>query len=313
MIQIDEQFKKITEQLIRNSRQQQAVNPDCVFQPANISNRVLVEQIISKLVLPGSRITGYENLLDLFERARKGESCILLLEHYSNFDIPCFFYLAQNYDQGTEVLDSIVAMAGAKLNEESRFVLAFTEAYTRLVIYPARSLAALEGTPKYDEARNWSRSINRSALREMIRLKNSGHMVLLFPAGTRYRPGQPQTKEILLETDSYIKGFDHMVMVGIAGNTLRVNPSGTMDQDIPGTDVMVYNASPVTSTREFRAAARQEIPEGGDEAKRAVTKAIEKEFEKLHLQAEETRVGALRGLAEKGVQPTSIEFPGGRP
>ncbi|SIP86929.1 glycerol-3-phosphate O-acyltransferase [Alkalispirochaeta americana] len=308
MIHIDEQFKQITEQLIRNSRQQQTVNPECVFQPANIPNRVLVEKIISKLVLPGSRITGYEHLQELFHHAQKGESCILLLEHYSNFDIPCFFYLAQNYDQGQEVLDSIVAMAGAKLNEESRFVLAFTEAYTRIVIYPARSLAALEGTPEYDDARAWSRSINRSALREMIRLKNSGHMVLLFPGGTRYRPGQPETKQILLETDSYIKGFDHMVMVGIAGNTLRVNPSGTMEQDTPGTDVMVYNVSPVTSTKEFRAKARQNFPEGGDEAKRAVTGAIEKEFERLHLQAEQTRQVALKGLAEKGVQPTSIDL-----
>jgi glycerol-3-phosphate O-acyltransferase len=310
MIHIDEQFRKVTEQLIRNSQQEQAVESDRVFQPANLESRALVEQIIAKLVLPGSRIEGYENLRELYHRAQRGESCIMLLEHYSNFDIPCLFYLAKQYEEGKEITDSIVAMAGTKLNEESRFVLAFTEAYTRIVIFPARMLTALEGKPEYDEARARSRIINRSALREMIRVKYTGHMVLLFPAGTRYRPGKPETRTLLLDTDSYLKGFEHMVMVGIAGNTLHVDEKGNMEKDTPGTDVMVYNVGPVTDSRTFRAKARAGAVDT-DEAKRAVAAAVEREFDARHAEAEAIRAGILEELAKKGIVPTDLELPPG--
>lgn len=309
MIHIDQQFQQVTEQLIRISHQEQSVDQDRVFQPANMESRSLVELIVAKLVLPGSRIEGYDNLRELFHLTQRGSSCILLLEHYSNFDIPCLFYLAQQYEEGKAITDSIVAMAGTKLNEESRFVLAFTEAYTRVVIYPARMLAALEGTPEYTEARARSRTINRSALREMIRLKNTGHIILLFPAGTRYRPGKPETRTPLLETDSYIKGFDYLATVGIAGNTLQVDQSGNMEKDRPGTDVMVYNVGPVTPTREFRENARQATPDGGDEAKRAVAQAVADAFERSHAKAEAIRTGILEELAKKGVKPTSFEIP----
>ena len=308
MQHIDELFRQITDQLIRNSRQGQSVDRESVFQPANAANRVLVDKIIEQLVLPGSTIDGYEHLRELYERSQRGESCLILMEHYSNFDIPCLFRLADTYDGGREVTDSIVAMAGTKLNEESRFVLAFTEAYTRIVIYPARLLASLEGSDRFEEERTRSRIINRSALREMIRMKHSGHMVLLFPAGTRYRPGKPDTKHVLLEVDSYIKGFDHLVFVGIAGNTLEVDPAGEMDKDIPATDVMVYSVSEVTDAGSFRSAARAAVPEGGEAAKRAVASAVESKFDELHAQAESVRAGKLKDLADRGVAPESLDI-----
>lgn len=307
MQHIDELFRQITDELIRNSRQDQSVDRDRVFQPANPANRVLVDQIIEKLVLPGSTIDGYEHLEELYRRSQQGESCLILMEHYSNFDIPSLFYLADQQAHGRAVTDSIVAMAGTKLNEESRFVLAFTEAYTRIVIYPARLLASMEGSDRFEEERARSRAINRNALREMIRMKHNGHMVLLFPAGTRYRPGKPETKNVLLEVDSYIKGFDHLVFVGIAGNTLAVDPAGDMDKDIPGTDVMVYSVSKVTDALAFRSGARHTVPEGGEAAKRAVCRAVETRFEELHARAETIRAGVLEKLAAKGVTPTSFD------
>lgn len=308
MIRIDEQFQKITEELIRNSQEQQSVVRDHVFQPANRKNRVLVEKIVSALMLPGSTITGYENLAHLHKLSQEGHSCLMLVEHYSNFDLPCLFCLAGAESGGAEITDSIVAMAGAKLNEESRFILAFTEAYTRIVIYPARTLAALEETPEYPAARARSREINRSALREMIRMKNSGHIILLFPAGTRYRPGKPETKTVLLETDSYIKGFDYLVTTGIAGNTLRVDQSGNMEKDVPATDVMVYSVGPVTSTADFRAEARRGAGESMEETKRAVAKAVEREFAERHAEAEQVRETVLEDLARHGVAPASLEM-----
>lgn len=308
MQHIDELFSKITDQLIRNSRQDQAVDSERVFQPANDANRVLVDQIIAQLVLPGSTIDGYENLRELYRRSQRGNSCLILMEHYSNFDIPCLFYLADQQEEGHSVTDAIVAMAGTKLNEESRFILAFTEAYTRIVIYPARLLAALEGSERYEHERMRSRIINRSALREMIRMKHSGHMVLLFPAGTRFRPGKPETRQALPEVDSYIKGFDHLVFIGIAGNTLEVS-TDNMEKDTPGTDVMVYSVSEVTNAGAFRTAARAGVSDDGMEAgKRAVAAAVEQRFAELHEQAEGIRSAALEKLAEQGVEPRSLNI-----
>lgn len=305
MIRIADTFRRVTEQLMRNSREQQAVDESRVFQPANMANRPLVEEIIGALLLPGSTIDGFDNLRQLYLLAQEGKSCILLVEHYSNFDIPCLFYLGKEHENGEEIMNSIVAMAGTKLNEASKFVLAFTEAYTRIVIYPARLLASLEGTPDFETEKNRSRTINRSALREMVRVKHSGQMILLFPAGTRYRPGKPETKSILKEVDSYIKGFDHMVFVGIAGNTLEVD-ARDMEHDIPHTDVVVYSVSDVTNCSDFRGTARGDRQ--GEEAKQAVASAVRGRFDELHERAATLRTQAIASLHEKGIDPQSIDI-----
>lgn len=303
MIQINEFFGQITDKLVANSTQSQDVHSKGVFQPANMKNRQLVETIVEKLVLPGSSIQGFEHLTDLYDRALAGKSCLLMLEHYSNFDIPCFFYLAKQHERGEELTNAIVAMAGHKLNAESRFVLAFTEAYTRIVIYPARTLKSLEGSPRYDEELRISREINRNALREMIRVKHSGQMVLVFPAGTRYRPGKPESRRVLREMDGYIKGFDYVVFVGIAGNTLEVNPHGDMAQDLAKQDVMTYVVSAPRDCRVFRDTARLGCPDGGEEAKQAVADAIERALEDLHQTAEACRKPIIEALVAEGLRP----------
>jgi len=305
MIRIADTFRRVTEQLMKNSREQQSVDRSRVFQPANMANRPLVEEIIGALLLPGSAIDGFDNLRQLHSLAQEGKSCLLLVEHYSNFDIPCLFYLGKDHENGEEIMNSIVAMAGTKLNEDSKFVLAFTEAYTRIVIYPARLLASLEGTPRYEEEKIRSRTINRSALLEMVRLKHSGRMILLFPAGTRYRPGKPESKSILKEVDPYIKGFDHLVFIGIAGNTLEVD-ARDMEHDVPHTDAVVYSVSEVTSCSEFRSGARAGLQ--GDEAKQAVATAVRGRFEEMHERAVTLRSSAIAALHEKGVDPQSIDI-----
>lgn len=302
MTSIDRLFREVTEQLLSNSRERQEIETDHVYQPANVKNRALVDQIIERLVLPGSRIAGLEHLQELFQLSQAGQSCLLLCEHYSNFDIPALFYLAEQQPQGKALTESVIAMAGTKLNEESRFVLAFTEAYTRVVIYPARMLQALEGTDRYEAERARSRVINRAALREMIRRKHSGHIILLFPAGTRYRPGKPDSKQILLEVDSYMKGFDHVVFVGIAGNTLEV--TATMDKDVPRLDAVVYQCSPVCSSAEFRLQHRTATePEA---AKQQVADAVRARFEELHRQAAQQREAILAELETKGIRPQAM-------
>lgn len=295
MVHINQAFSAITEQLVSNSRQSQSVADDRLYQPANMENRRLIEKIMDKLVLPKSTILGFENMRELYDRSQKGESCLILSEHYSNFDIPALFYLAKEFEHGSEIMDSVVAMAGLKLNEESRFVLAFTEAYSRIVIYPARSLEELSDQHEYEAELRRGRQINRSALREMIRMKHSGHMILLFPAGTRFRPSKPDSKRILSQVDSYIRAFDHMVFVGIAGNTLEVHPSGGMSDDIPKQDVMVYNVSPVNACDDFRRSVRTNADQGGEAFKRVVADAVGARFDQLHQEAEAVRQERLSG------------------
>ena len=40
-------------------------------------------------------------------------------------------------------------MSGMKLNEENPYVSAFAEAYSRIIIYPSRSLAAIKDPEVY--------------------------------------------------------------------------------------------------------------------------------------------------------------------
>jgi glycerol-3-phosphate O-acyltransferase len=171
-----------------------------------------------------------------------------------------------------------------KLNEESRFVLAFTEAYSRIVIYPQRSLDNLDDP----EEERRARAFNHRAVREMVRCKNEGKLVLMFPTGTRYRPQNPDTKRVLNAVDSYMKSFDYVVFVGIAGNVLLVNPSGEMKEDYPVQDVVVFTVSPPVDSREFRKRYRAAAADGED-PKRAVARGVEAELARMHVEAEEVR------------------------
>ncbi len=98
------------------------------------------------------------------------------------------------------------------------------------------------------------------------------------------------------------------MFVGIAGNTLEVSPSDSMDKDTPATDVVVYKVSEVTDASAFRLKAREAQPEGGEAAKRAVGDAVEARFDELHAQAEEIRKAAIDRLTDKGVEPHSLNI-----
>jgi glycerol-3-phosphate O-acyltransferase len=298
---ITEFMQKYGEELVRNSRERQDVDPNAVFQPANLKNRPIIEKILEALQLPGSKMLHFDRLKELYDRSQQGESCLILSEHYSNFDIPNLFYLAHQYgEEGDKVINSIIPMAGRKLNAESRFVLAFTEAYTRIVIYPSRDLQKMEGAREYEEERKLSRAINRSALREMIRAKHAGHPILVFPAGTRYRPGVPESKQGLPEIDSYIKSFDQMLLIGIAGNVLQVDPTGNMEADIPKQDVVIYTMGEIIDCKRFREEARREggfdEKASGPEAKQQVVGRVMQELDELHEEAEAERERCLAAL-----------------
>jgi len=276
-------------EMVKNSRHPDTITPENVYQKGNEANRRIVENLVAGTIHPKSHFANAEAMEKLAELTAQGKSCLILSEHYSNFDIPSIFYLLQQASKkAAEVADRIVAIASLKLNITSDFVLAFAESFSRVVVYPSRSLEALAGTDTYDAEKTYSREINRAALKQMIRLKYDGHIILVFPAGTRYRPGKPDTKRVLKEVDSYLKSFDYMVFVGSAGNILVPNPTEKMELDEVHTDVLVHCASDVIECSEFRRAAREAAPPDSD-LKQAAADAVSVALNELHAKAEAER------------------------
>lgn len=289
MISIPGRYGSIIQKMMANSQKQHVITEDNVWQEGNAVNRKLFWGIVEDLMLPGSSIQGFENLVELHRRAQAGESCLVLCEHYSNFDLPCMVNLIEKAGpEGQAIADSLVAIAGFKLNEESPVVLAFTEAFSRIVIYPSRSIEALPDGPEKEEELKVARKINLASMKALSQAKSTGKIVLLFPAGTRYRPGRPETKKAVKEVDSYLKTFDHIVFMSINGNTLHVTSTGDMIDDEAQNDVVLYGVSPVTNCKEFRTQAQAECPEGQDPKQYTVDQVMAR-LDALHEQYEPVR------------------------
>jgi len=294
MSSIIDMFPAIADKLRHGSRQSEIVSPENVYQVANLENRQLAAQVIKLFLLPGSTFVNLEAFLKFGELSRQGKSCLILMEHYSNFDIPNFYYLLENTSEAAkQVANQVISMAGFKLNEESQFSRAFTEAYSRIVIYPPRTLNQLRDKtdPESIEEIKRARAINMAALHHMVRQKHAGNIILVFPAGTRYRPGEEDTKRGLREMDSYIKSFDHILLIGIAGNTMPVNLNGSsMSEDTPVKDVIVFQASDIIDAHAFR----KSVPvKENEDPKQAVADAVMQNLAELHLKAELVRAKIL--------------------
>jgi hypothetical protein len=282
-------YKGIIDEMVRNSQGAPVVTDKNVYQEGNPANKPLMRRIIADLLLPGSRIDGFEHLVELHALARRKKFCLVLMEHYSNFDLPNFSELLENRgDEGKAIADALVAVAGVKLNEESRLVLAFTEIYTRVVIYPSRSVHGIKDKGKRREAETRRARINIAALKALMSLRRQGRLVLVFPSGTRYRPWDPSTGRGLREIDTYLKYYSNMVLVAINGNTLLPNPNNNMDEDYPVKDVVRCTVSPVLRCSEFRKEALRARPDD-DDAKQVVADHVMAALAALHAGAEKAR------------------------
>ena len=284
-------YKDIIDEMVRNSQGVPEVTDKNVYQEGNPANKPLMRRIIADLLLPGSHIDEIEHLVELHAFARRKKFCLVLMEHYSNFDLPNFYELLETSgDEGKEIADAIVSVAGVKLNEASRLVLAFTEVFTRVVIFPSRTVHGIKDRRKRREAETRRARINIAALKTLMTLRREGRLVLVFPTGTRYRPWDPSTGRGLKEIDTYIKYYSHMVLVAINGNTLLPNPNGNMDEDYPVKDVVRYTVSPVLKCSEFRKEALRARPDE-DDTKQVVADRVMAALAALHAGAETGRTG----------------------
>ncbi|MDR0527087.1 MAG: 1-acyl-sn-glycerol-3-phosphate acyltransferase [Spirochaetaceae bacterium] len=262
------------------------ITPENVYQPGELAVRPFLDQIVEELALNGSGISGAENLVALLEKARGGASCLVLPEHYSNTDLPCIsYFLRKHSTAGAEVAEALVAIAGMKLNEQNPQVAAFASAFSRIVICPSRYLELYNGE-KDPEERLRVIKINRASMHALDELKRQGKLILVFPAGTRYRPWDPGSKRGVREIDSYIKSFDYMCLISVNGELLKIR-EGDMIDDYVNNDVVRLTASPVLSCAEFRANAK--LNASGADRKQAVVDAIMAKLDEMHNAAEAER------------------------
>jgi len=282
-------FREQIKIALSKSKVATVVTEENVYQEGNPEILPLLDQMVESLILPGSGLDGLENLEELYAKAEAGKSCLLMVEHYSNLDLSIVSTLVRKAGgRGKDIGDSIIAMAGMKLNEDNPIVAAFAGAYTRIVIYPSRSLQHLNPENEKDKAEIVrSTAINRAAMKALVRQKYKGKLILVFPSGTRYRPWDPETKKGIREIDGYVRSFDYMCFIALNGEILHVQKTDMLN-DAVSKDVVRVTAGPVISCNEFREKARATVPEDADK-KQAVADEIMKELEKMHLAAEEKR------------------------
>ena len=245
--------------------------------------RSILESAVQKLLLDGSKLYPEAHIIEFLNAIKAGKKGIILSEHYSNLDLPIFLYLMeQTGAAGEDLAHRSIAMAGMKLTEEDPLIAALTEGYERIVIYPSRTLAGITDPVQLEEEKKRSRSINIASMRTLEEVRKEGKAVIVYPAGTRYRPGKPETKRGVREIDSYIRTSDVMLLVSINGNCLRISddPSNMLG-DIVCQDKVVMEISPVIDCTEFRERAKQRCHEG-DDKKQAVVDLVMEELEIMH-------------------------------
>lgn len=295
-IMLKDKFGSVFAEMQKMSHAAAKIDETKVYEEANMQLRPYMWKLLDEAFNSESGLGNLENYKDFYENVvKQGKSGLILMEHYTNLDLPGILYLLekQGEDWAKDLSSRIVAVAGMKLNEADAGVRAFTEGFTRVVIYPTRSLNAVEGKEISEEEKiaeeQKARKINFAAMRAMDGCKKRGQVILVFPSGTRYRLGKPETKRGLREIDSYLRLFDKMILVSINGNCLRINPDNPDDMlaDILEPGKCVFTASPVIDCKEFRNNILDNLPEGVEDPKQKTVDAVMEYLEKQH-----TEVGA---------------------
>lgn len=289
-ISIREKYGDILKQLAQVSVAADKINETNVYQKANPQTRKFIDVLVGDHLAEGSRLENKENWHTFFDAVKAGKSGLILMEHYSNADLPALCWLLEHDlgEEGKELSSRIVAIAGMKLNEADPGVKAFAESFSRVVIYPTRSLIQTEEKAQTEEEKlneeKKARTINLAAMRAMDKCKRDGEVILVFPSGTRYRPGHPETKRGLREIDSYLRMFDVMVLVTINGQILSIDPDNPDDMLADKLDraVQVFAASPVLSCKQYRKDYLASLPADHPDPKQAMIDHVMEQFDVQH-------------------------------
>ncbi len=294
---IREAYGEFFKSLAGNSVAAAKIDSTNVYQKANEKNRVMMDRLVAENLLPESHLGNMENFEDFYNQVKEGKSGLLLLEHFSNTDLPSFIYMLENCSDGKlkDLASRVVAIAGMKLNESDSVVRAFAESFTRVVIYPTRSLTKNEEKAQSEEEKKEeeqkARKINLAAMRAMDECKKRGEVILVFPSGTRYRPGHPETKRGLREIDSYLRLFDIAILVSVNGSLLEIREGleDDMLSDYIVKDKVVFTASKVINCKTFRKEYMESLPEDTEDPKQKMIDHVMEILESQHDEVEKTR------------------------
>ena len=293
-----EKYGSVFTEIMKLSKAAAKIDETKVYEEANVETRKYMYKLLDDNFKPDSGLGNIENFKAFYDAVTKeGKSGLILMEHYTNLDLPAILYLLEKQGESwaKDLASRIVAVAGMKLNEASPAVRAFTEGFTRVVIYPTRSLNALEEKKVSEEEmqaeEQRARKINFAAMRAMDGCKKRGQVILVFPSGTRYRPGKPETKRGLREIDSYLRLFDCMILVSINGNALRINPESPDDMlsDICEPDTVTLTASPVINCKEFRNEVLAKVPADDPDPKQKTIDHVMEVLDEIHNEVEKNR------------------------
>lgn len=288
-----EQNSELIELLVANDTNDNELRPDNVMQKGNSKNRAIISKMLDKLLLPGSRINGKENLEELFKLSQSGKSCLILMEHYSNFDYPLLYKMID--EQLDADAENMFPMAGMKLSVTDKRVAAFSNAYSKMVIFPSKGIDSEKDPEKQKKLRAISGPINMAAMKAITRSKNTGKVILVFPAGTRVRPWAPESRKGVREMFSYIKTFDYICFIGKNGNILPPNESDRMDMDQPVQDLIILTAQKPIKGRAYVKSILADMPEGEEQKQYVVTKVMKHLFA-LHDSVEASRLEEKKRL-----------------
>ena len=289
-----ETYGKYFSEMIALSRAPDKIDETNIYHEAHLDLNKYMNMILEDNFLPGSGLGNVQYFKDFYDAVSKeGKKGLILMEHYTNLDLPAIIYLLDKHGEewSKDFSKKIVAVAGMKLNEASPGVKAWTEGFTRVVIYPTRSLSKVSEEEKAEEEKK-ARKINFAAMRAMDECKRRGQVILVFPSGTRYRPGEPDTKKGLKEIDSYLRLFDIVLPVSINGNCLRINPENQEDMlmDIVEQDKVLLTASPIIECKKFREEVLASLPADEPDPKQKIIDKVMEILEATHDEVEKTRL-----------------------
>ena len=298
-IPLKEKYGKYFAQLASVSHAAAKINEGNIYQEANQNSRRFMDPLLSENLLPGSGLNNIENFKSFYDAVTKeGRHGLVLMEHYTNLDLPAIVYFMDHGEEDwqKDFGKRIVAIAGMKLNEDNPYVRAFAEGFTRVVIYPTRSLSKAEASAQSEEEKSEeekkARKINMAAMHAMDNCKKRGQVILVFPSGTRYRPGKPETKKGLREIDSYLRLFDVMILVSVNGNCLRINPDHPEDMlmDLVEEDKLLLTAGPVIECKKFRKDILDALPADVSDPKQKTVDRVMAILQQQHDEVEKTRI-----------------------
>lgn len=273
-IRLDEKYGHMVAALKNVIRAQNKIDDTNIYQEANPNVLPLIDKVVAENLLPGSGVVHAENVTEFMNLVHSGKHGLLLCEHYSNLDLPALSYAMRTFgnEDSKELAEKMVAIAGMKLNEENAMVSALAEAFSRIIIYPSRSLAAIKDPAKRAEEEARSKKINFASMRYLDQCRRRGQVIMVFPSGTRYRPGVPDTKRGVREIDSYLRLTDVFLPVSINGNCLRISEDDpkNMAHDRVVQDKMVFTFGKPVECKPFRNEILEKLGDDYDGDKKQV-------------------------------------------